>query len=109
MLTLAAIVPTFLFLVLLSLFAFILWLVLKDSAWFNNLFNRATHEKNFNQAETTQVINNIADAETALGDRAEDNKKQAEQLNNESKVIQDYLQSRDGSAQGDTETTEKED
>jgi predicted PurR-regulated permease PerM len=108
MLTLAAIVPTFLTLLFLGIFAFILWLVTKDSQWFNKLFNKATHTKNFEQAETTVVINNIADAESALGDRADDNKKKAEALDNESKVIQDYLKSRDGSAQGDTETNEKE-
>jgi hypothetical protein len=91
----------------LGLLGVFIWFKIKNSKWFDDMFKNATTEKSFERAETTQVINNIANAETALSDRADDNKKQAEKLGNESKVIQDFLKSRDGS-QGDSDN-EKED
>lgn len=77
-----------------GLIAILIWLKIKNSKWFDNLFKEATIEKNFDRPETTQVINNIATAEEALADRAGENEEQVEVLKRDNQNIHEFLKSR---------------
>ena len=67
---------------------------IRNSKWVDSFATDLTEEKDFSVPKTEDVITKIGKAETGLGERAKEQKEEAEKLAKESDSIGEYLATR---------------
>lgn len=93
-------------LIVIMLFA-IKWV--KNSKLVDKFTTDITEEKDFSEPATKDVIAKIGKAETGLGERAKEQKGEADKLTKESDSIQEYLDKRDLKDKDEDKGVNKED
>lgn len=78
-------------LVLLPIALICIFIILKNSRWWDRMSHKITDEPKLGEPPTETVINRMERTKDALGKRAKDREKQADKLKAESKQISDYL------------------
>lgn len=75
---------------------FVIWIFtkLKNSSKFDKVVKDITEEQPLAEPKTNEVINKIGEAEHALKNRAEADKKESERLEKDAKIVGNFLTDR---------------